>query len=172
MTGGVLLFLTMRALHVVLAAAWFGALLFMTLYLGPSVDEAGPAGGQLMNIMVRRGVPKYMASLGGLTVVVGFYLFWRLTGDPAFAGSHRGIAYSVGALTGIIGLILGGSMIGGSVKKLSALGPKAASMPEGAERAALMATMAALRSRVALFSKIVSALLFISMVTMALGHLI
>jgi uncharacterized membrane protein len=172
MTGSVLLFLAMRALHVVLAAAWFGAVLFMALYLGPSVDEAGPAGGQLMNIMVRRGVSKYMASIGGLTVVIGFYLFWRLTGDPAFGGSHRGIAYSVGALTGIIGLILGGSMIGGSVKKLSTLGPKVASMPEGAERAALVARMSALRSRVALFSKIVSALLFISMVTMALGHLI
>ena len=167
-----MLFLTMRALHVVLAAAWFGAVLFTTLQLGPALDEAGPAGGQLMNIMVRRGISKYMASLGGLTVVVGFYLFWRLTGDPAFAGSHRGIAYSAGALTGIIALILGGSMIGGSVKKLTALGPKAASLPDGPERAALMATMASLRSRVVLFSKIVSALLFISMVTMALGHLI
>ena len=162
----------MRALHVVLAAAWFGAALFTTLYLGPSLEEAGPAGGQLMNIMIRRGIVKYMASIGGLTVLIGFYLFWRLTGDPAFAGSHRGIAYSVGALTGIIALILGGSMIGASARKLSTLGPKAAGMPEGAERAAVMATIAALRARMELFSKIVSVLLFISMVTMALGHLI
>jgi len=167
-----LLFLTMRALHVVLAAAWFGAVLFTTLYLGPSLEEAGPAGGQLMSIMVKRGVHKYLASIGGLTVVIGFYLFWRLTGDPAFAGSHRGIAYSVGALTGIIALILGGSMVGGSVKKLAELGPKAAALPEGAERAALMATILNLRARVTLFSKIVAALLFISMVTMALGHLV
>src|SRR4051812_29187620 len=162
----------MRALHVVLAAAWFGAAFFTTLYLGPAVEEAGPAGGQLMNILVRRGVVKYMASVGGLTVGIGFYLFWRLTGDPGFAGSHRGIAYSVGALTGVIALIMGGSMIGASAKKLSALGPKAASLPEGAERAALMAKMATLRARMALFSRIVSALLLISMITMALGHLI
>ena len=172
MTPSVLLFLTMRALHVVLAAAWFGAALFMTLYLGPAVDDAGPAaGGQLMNILVRRGVAKYMASIGGLTVVIGFYLFWRLAGDPAFAGSHRGIAYSAGALTGIIALILGGSMIGASAKKLSALSAKLGSLPEG-ERAAAMKTMGDLRSRMDLFSKIVSALLFFSMVTMALAHLV
>jgi hypothetical protein len=167
-----MLFLTMRALHVVLSAAWFGAALFTALYLGPSIEEAGPAGGQLMTIMVRRGVAKYMASIGGLTVVIGFYLFWRLMGDPSFAGSHRGIAYSAGALTGVIALILGGSMVGGSAKKLGALAPKAAGMPDGPERAAMMNTIGMLRGRIALFSKIVSALLFFSLVTMALGHLV
>ena len=172
MTGSVLLFLSLRALHVVLAAAWFGALLFTTLYLGPALDEAGPAGGQLMTIMMRRGLHKYMASIGGLTVVIGFVLFFRLTGDPAFAAGHRGMAISAGALTGIIALILGGSMIGGSAKKLSALSVKMGSLPEGAEREAAMKTVGMLRTRLALFSKIVSALLFFSMVTMALAHLV
>jgi hypothetical protein len=172
MTPSVLLFLTIRALHVVLAAAWFGAALFITLYLVPAVEDAGPAaGGQLMNFLVRRGVAKYMASIGGLTILIGFYLFWRLTGDPAFPSSHRGMAISAGALTGIIALILGGSIIGASAKKLSALSVKMDSLPQG-ERAAAIKTMADLRSRMALFSKIVSALLFFSMVTMALAHLI
>ena len=167
-----MLFLTMRALHVVLAAAWFGAVLFTTLYLGPALDEAGPSGGQLMNSMMRRGLHKYMASIGGLTIVIGFYLFWRLTGDPDFASSHRGMAISAGALAGIIALILGGSMIGASAKKMSALSLKMGSLPEGADRAAAMKTMAALRARMALFGKIVSALLFFAMVTMALAHLV
>ena len=164
-------FLVLRALHVVLAAAWFGAVLFTTLFLGPAIEEAGPSGGQLMNGMMRRGLHKYMASIGGLTVVIGFYLFWRLTGDPDFAGSHRGMAISSGALTGIIALILGGSVIGASAKKMSALGAKMSSLPE-AERAAAMKTMGALRARMALFGKIVSVLLFFSMITMALAHLV
>src|SRR5689334_6669846 len=71
-----MLFLTMRALHVVLAAAWFGAVLFTTLFLGPAVDELGPSSGPLMNSLMRRGLHKYMASIGGLTVLIGFYLFW------------------------------------------------------------------------------------------------
>jgi hypothetical protein len=172
MTPSVLLFLTIRALHVVLAAAWFGAALFITLYVGPAVEHAGPAeGGQLMTFLVRRGLPKYMASIGGLTILIGFYLFWRLSGDPAFPASHRGMAISAGALTGIIALVLGGSILGASAKKLSALSVKMDSLPQG-ERAAATKTMADLRSRMALFGKIVSALLFFSMVTMALAHLV
>ena len=151
-----MLFLTMRALHVVLAGAWFGAVVFTSLYLGPAVGEAGPAGGQVMTNMMRRGLHKYMASMG----------------DPAFPSSHRGMAISTGALTGIIALILGGSMIGASAKKMVALHQKMASLPDGAERAAAMQTMKALGSRMELFSKIVSALLLISMVTMALAHLV
>jgi len=166
-----MLFLTMRALHVVLAAAWFGAVLFTTLFLGPAVDELGPSSGQLMNSLMRRGLHKYMASIGGLTVVIGFYLFWRLTGDPAFAGSHRGMAISSGALAGIIALILGGSIIGASAKKMTALGAKMSSLPD-ADRAAALKTMGELRARMALFGKIVSALLLFSMVTMALAHLV
>ena len=174
MSGSVLLFLTLRVFHVVLAAAWFGAAAFITLYLGPAMEQAGPAGGQLLGILVRRGIPKYMASIGGLTVVTGGYLFWHFMNGfgPGAGASRAGMAFSVGALTGVIALILGGSMIGTSAKQLSVLGPKAASMPEGAERAALMNTMEMLRGRMATFGKIAVALLFISMAAMALGHYI
>jgi hypothetical protein len=174
MSGSVLLFLTMRVFHVVLAGAWFGAAAFTTLYLGPAVEQAGAAGGQMMNILVRRGVVKYMASIGGLTVVTGGYLFWHFMSGfgPGAGASRAGMAFSTGALTGIIALILGGSMIGASAKKISVLAAKAAGMPEGAARTALLQTIERLRSRMALFSKIVTALLFISMATMALGHYI
>jgi hypothetical protein len=174
MSTGVLLFLTMRVLHVVLAGAWFGAVVFTVLHLGPALNEAGTAGGQLMSIMMRRGLHKYMASIGGLTVVTGFYLFWHfMVGfGPGAGASHAGMAFSAGALTGIIALILGGSMVGASAKKLVALGAKAAGMPQGAERVALTKAMDDLRGRIATFSKIVAVLLFISMAAMALGHYI
>jgi hypothetical protein len=170
----VLLFLTMRVLHVVLAGAWFGAAVFTTVYLGPAVAEAGLAGEQVRAVLVRRGVVKYMASMGGLTVVTGIYLFWRFTTgfDPALSASRAGMAFSIGALTGVIALALGGSMVGGSVKKIVALAGQAATLPEGAERAALMNTMNRLRARMAIFGRIVIVLLFISMAAMALGHYI
>jgi hypothetical protein len=169
-----LLFLSMRVLHVVLAGAWLGAALFTTLYLGPAVAQVGPAGGQVMTALVRRGVVAYMASIGGLTVVTGIYLFWRFTGgfDPATSASRAGMAFSIGALTGLIALILGGSMVGASAKKIVALGEQAAKLPEGAERAALMHTMNGLRQRMATFGRIVVVLLLISMAAMAVGHYI
>ena len=167
-----LLFLSMRVLHVALAGAWFGAAAFLTLYLIPSVQQLGPAGAPVLAALVRRGAVKYMASIGGLTIVTGLYLFWRLTGDPAFPASRGGMAFSIGALTGLIALILGGSMVGGSAKKLVALGEKAAGMPDGAERAAIMNTMNGLRARMLTFGRIVVALLLVSMAAMALGHYI
>jgi hypothetical protein len=170
----VLPFLMMRVLHVVLAAAWFGAAVFATVYLGPAVEQVGPAGEQVMAALVRRGVVKYMASLGGLTVVTGIYLFWRFTSGfvPALSASRAGMAFSIGALTGVIALALGGSMVGGSAKKMVALAEQRAKLPEGAERAALMDTMNGLRARMATFGRIVVVLLFISMAAMALGHYI
>jgi hypothetical protein len=174
MSASVLLFLTLRVVHVVLAGAWFGAAVFFTLYLGPALKQAGPAGGQLMSILVGRGIVKYMASIGGLTVLTGLYLFWRFTSgfDPALSSSRAGMAFSVGSLTGVIALILGGSMIGASAKKLADLGARMATTPEGPARAELMNTMESLRVRMATFGKIVVVLLFISMAAMALGHYI
>lgn len=170
----VLLFLSMRVLHVVLAGAWFGAAVFILLYLLPIITQAGSAGGPIVTALVRRGVPAYMASIGGLTVVTGIYLFWRFTGgfDPVVSASRAGMAFSIGALSGVIALAIGGSMIGGSVKKMAALGAKAAALPEGPERAAHMSSINALRERAAMAGKIVVFLLFISMATMALGHYI
>jgi hypothetical protein len=174
MSASVLLFLCMRVLHVTLAAGWFGAAVLATLYLGPAFKQAGPAGGQVMGILVARGFVKYMASVGGLTVLTGVYLFWHFTSgfDPALSASRAGMAFSIGALTGIIALILGGSMIGASAKKLVALGAQVPGMKDGPEKAALMNTMASLGARMDTFGKIVVVLLFISMAAMALGHYI
>ena len=170
---GVLLFLTIRVLHVVFASAWFGAAALTTLYLGPTVQQLGAAGMPVMTGLVRRGLVVYMASIGGLTVVTGGYLFWHFTSvDPAVASTPGGMAFSIGALTGVIALALGGSMVGASAKKMAAIGERLAKMPEGAERAALVATMGQLGRRMATFGRIIVVLLFISMAAMALGHYI
>jgi hypothetical protein len=115
-----------------------------------------------------------MASLGGTTVLSGIYLFWRFTGgfDPVVSASRGGMAFSIGALTGVIALILGGAMVGRSAKKAATLQAKATNLPEGAERAALTTEMAMLRDRMITFSRIVLVLLLISMATMAIGHYI
>jgi uncharacterized membrane protein len=168
-----MMFLSFRALHVVLAGTWYGAVAFITLFLGPAVADVGPAGTPLMASLMKRKLHAFMASVGGLTVVTGLYLFWHLTsGNPDIAGTRGGISFSIGALTGFIALILGGSMIGRTVKKMGALAVRLAAMPEGAERSAAITQMSALRQRSSTFEKIVLVLLTISMITMALGHYI
>jgi uncharacterized membrane protein len=173
MSADVLLFLSMRVLHVVLAAIWFGAVFFNTLFLMPAVMQSGPAGGQVMQALVRKGMVAFMASIGGMTIVTGVYLFWRFTGgfDPAVSSSRAGMAYSIGALAGLIALILGGSVMGRSAKRVVALAGQVSSAAD-AQRTAMMNEMATLRARMATTSKIVLGLLFIAVATMALGHYI
>ena len=174
MSASVLLFLSMRVVHVVLAGAWLGAVMLGSLFLGPAIQDLGPAGPPVIAALVRRGAVAYLASIGGMTIVTGFYLFWRFTGgfDPAVSGSRAGIAFSIGALTGFIALILAGRMVGGSAKKLSVLNAQAAATADGSARAALTTTMDNLRARMRTYGRIVLVLLLISMATMALGHYI
>jgi hypothetical protein len=82
------------------------------------------------------------------------------------------MAFSIGALTGVIALILGGSMVARSAKKIVELTAKSTGLPDGADRAALMSEMTALKARMTTFGRIVVVLLLISMGTMALGHYI
>ncbi|HKJ62902.1 MAG TPA: hypothetical protein VKA94_13070, partial [Hyphomicrobiales bacterium] len=54
----------LRAVHILCAALWVGSATMLTLFILPSVREAGPAGGSVMGAAVRRGVPAFMASIG------------------------------------------------------------------------------------------------------------
>ena len=164
----------MRVLHVVLAGIWLGAAFFATVFVFPALFQSGAAGGQVMTAVVRRGIVPFMASIGGTTVLTGIYLFWRFTGgfDPVVSASRGGMAFSIGALAGVIALILGGSMIGRSAKKTGEIGAKLTSLPEGAERTKLTNELMVLRGRIQTFSRIALVLLIIAMATMALGHYI
>ena len=94
MSMSTVLFLTLRVLHVLIAAVWVGATVFMTFLVMPAIEASGPAGGQVMMGLNRKGITAFFAALGGTTVLTGLYLFWRFTGgfDPAISRSHAGMA--------------------------------------------------------------------------------
>src|SRR5262249_17912573 len=115
-------FLVLRAAHVLLAAMWFGSTVFVSELLVPALDAAGPSGGQIMGGLSRR-VTVYMAILAGTTVLTGIYLFWHFTGgfDPQVSATHAGRAFGVGGLAGLVAAIIGGSVVGRSANKLGPL---------------------------------------------------
>jgi hypothetical protein len=173
MSSNTLFFLLMRVLHVVLAGVWLGAAFFASVFLIPTIAQTGAAGGQVMSALVRRGLVPFMASIGGMTVLTGIYLFWRFTGgfDPVVSASRAGMAFSIGALAGVIALIIGGSIIGRSAKKLDAIAAKLSSASVN-ERTAMTNEMDVLRGKMQTFSRIALVLLIIAMAAMALGHYI
>lgn len=166
------LFLSVRVLHVLLAAVWIGSTVFLFGLLMPVIEQAGAEGGPVMMGIHRRGLAAYMGSISGLTVLSGFWLFWRFTAgfDPTISGSPSGIAYSIGGTAGLLAVILGGGVIGRSANKVFTILTQAAPLHDGSEKAGLMQAAALLRRRMVAFSKVVLALQFIALSTMAIAH--
>ena len=171
MSASTVLFLVLRAAHVLIAAIWIGAVAFVTFFLMPSLQEAGPSAGPVMAALMRRKLHVFMASIGGTTVLTGIYLYYRFTGgfDPALSGTRSAMVFGTGGLAGIVALILGGAVVARNAKKMGELGAKLASARDP-ERAALATQMSAARQRAASASLLVVILQVIAIVLMALGH--
>ena len=170
---GTVLFLSLRALHVLLSATWLGATVMMTFIVMPSAEATGPAGGQVMMAMNKRGLTAFFASLGGITVLTGFYLYWHFTGgfDPEVSRSHAGVAFGIGGLAGLIAVILGGAVVGRSAGKMVEVMEKAVNLPDN-QRGPLMQEANGLRQKMKSFGTIVLILQVIALLLMSVGHYI
>jgi hypothetical protein len=167
------LFLTLRVVHVLLAAVWIGATVFTSMLLMPAVESAGPAGGQVMMGLGRRGITAFFGVVGGITTLTGIYLYWRFTGgfDPEVSRTNAGMAFGIGGVAGILATILGGAVVGRSSNKLLEIMGQVATAPE-AQRAALMQQAGALRGRMKTFGTVVLLLQVTALALMAVGHYI
>jgi len=104
--------------------------------------------------------------------VTGFYLYWRFTGgfDPVLSASMGGRVFGAGGVAGILSLVIGASVVGRTLTKAGEIMGKAAALPDGPEKAKLMASVAPLQARADLFGKLVLLLMVIAIVAMSLGH--
>jgi len=170
---GTALFLSLRAAHVLLAAVWVGATVFTSILLMPVIESSGPVGGQIMQSLEKKGMTAFFGAMGGITVLTGIYLYWRFTGgfDPEVSRSHAGMAFGIGGVCGLLAVIIGGSVIGRSSRKMLGVMeqlPKASD----AQKAALMQEAAMLRGRMKTFGTLVLLLQVVALLTMAVAHYI
>ena len=80
------------------------------------------------------------------------------------------MVFGTGGILGIFAVIVGGAMVSRNAKKMGAFGGKAMSLPEGPERARLMAESDAARDRAATGAWILLVLQVIALSLMAIGH--
>ena len=170
---GTVLFLTMRVVHVLLAGTWVGFTIFTSFLLMPVIESSGPAGGQIMMGLEKKGMTAFFASIGGTAVLTGIYLYWHFTGgfDPEVSRSHAGVAFGIGGVAGILALIIGGAVIGRSSRKMLELMSQLPKAPE-AQKAGILQEAEALRNKMKSFGKIVMLLQVIALGLMAVGHYI
>ena len=158
MSIATLIYLLARILHVALAAIWVGLLAFLAVFLLPAIKDTGAGGGSVMTAVIRRRLTAINAMLGGITVLTGFWLYYRFTGgfDPAIAGSMPARVFGTGGVAGMIALILDGALVGRNLKKLSG--------------AAAPMEVAGARDRAARYAMIVLILQVIALACMAVAH--
>jgi hypothetical protein len=166
------LVIVLRLIHIITAVLWVGGISLLAMFILPSIEMAGPIGGQFMQVVVQRTkLPKYLPSIGGLTVLSGFALFWRdmSVSGGSFAQSASGMTFSIGGLAGLIGLIVGSTMSTKSAKALGVLGATIAQSggPPSAEQAA---QIGALRARMKSGTNISLVLLLIATAAMAVAR--
>ena len=66
------IFLTVRVLHILLAATWFGAAIVMIYFVMPSL-AAAPAGGAVMGELLKRRYSVFMESVVAPGMTVGAF---------------------------------------------------------------------------------------------------
>jgi uncharacterized membrane protein len=163
-------FLSVRVLHILFGAIWLGAAVFVTLLLRPAVREAGPDGGKVMMGLGRR-VPVFIASVSGLAVLTGLWLYWRFTDglDPSLMNTAGGHTFGTGGILGLVAAVIATSMVGRNIKRaVAAMKRMEATEPAG--RPALMEEAMRYRQRAATGGRIVAVLLIVTTVLMAMGH--
>ncbi|MFL6592234.1 MAG: hypothetical protein ACJ8GK_05935 [Luteimonas sp.] len=154
------IFAEVRALHILVAAAWFGAAAFLTLYLMPALGQLGPQGAPVLRALDGRRFHRFMAANAGLTLLSGGWLYWVLTAgfSPQVVASRSGVVFGIGGLAGVLAAVIGASLVGGSAKRLAGLSSPA---PE---------TVAILQRRIRTGSRLALTLMLLALLAMTLGH--
>jgi uncharacterized membrane protein len=167
-----LMFLALRAAHVLCAAVWIGSTVYISVLLTPAVEDAGPAGGQIMMRLDRRGLHTYMAAVAVTTIVSGAYLLWRFTGgfDPGVIATHAGMAFGAGGAAGILAAIVGGAVVGRSGSQVVAIMGEAMRLSDGPAKGALIQRAEVLRQRIKAATRLVVALQATALLLMSVGH--
>jgi len=157
--------LTLRIIHILGGAFWFGSAFAFTRFVAPAVALAGPEGAKFIQKLVlgTRFVTVTLTA-AGLAVLTGLLLYWRASGglQTEWMSTGTGVMFTIGAISGIIALILG-SIIGSNSRKLATLGASLQGPPtpeQGAE-------IAAMQSRLETLGAVTSILLLITLIAMA-----
>ena len=161
--------LVLRFVHIVGGVFWVGAVFLMVGFIFPTVRETGPTGGRFMQeLMQRRRLSVFMNSAAGLTMLSGFIMYGRITAatNGAWAGTRAGMTLGIGGLATILAAIIGGAIVGRGGARLANLS-QTIQASGGAPSPEQGAEIGRLQARMGKAMRVVAALLFVAVTTMA-----
>jgi uncharacterized membrane protein len=162
----------LRVVHILVGAFWVGAVLFMAVFLMPSVRAAGPAGGAVMQQLVqRRRLPRWLMTASILTIVSGLGLYGVDSSGfrSAWLGSGPGRVFGLGGILAILAAVIGMAVNFPTARRLTALAARVQSSgrPPAPDEAA---EMQRLQSRLGLATAVAAALLVLATLAMAVAR--
>lgn len=160
--------LLFRLLHIFAGVLWVGGVILIALFIQPTVQAIGPAGGQFMGyLLTKTRVVAYFPAVAGLNVLAGLFLFWRNTASGGnWGGTRQGMTIGIGALAATIAFLVGGVMIGRSMGQIAKILKSSGGPPQGEAATQI----AAYQGKIQRGTRIVLPLLIIAVITMAVGR--
>ena len=161
----------MRLLHVGLGVFWVGTMVFNTIFLGPSVRDAGPDGAKVMGGLMRRRFMDVMPVVAILNILSGLWLYWKMSAgfQPAYMRSGTGMTFGTGALLAVVAFLIGVAVVRPSMLKAMAMGPQIA-QAQPQEKDAMMAQAQQYRAKAMGAGRVVAILLSLAVVAMAVAR--
>jgi drug/metabolite transporter (DMT)-like permease len=111
----------LRLIHIVLGAFWFGAIVFMSAFLMPTIRALGPAGGPVMGHLAQsRKLPQWLITAGMLTILSGAWLYWRDSGglQLSWITTPMGMTLTIGASCALVAFLIGITVNAPSAKRI------------------------------------------------------
>lgn len=158
-----------RIVHIGFGVFWAGAIFFVVFLLTPAIREAGPDGARVMQALGKRKFMTILPVTAFLTILSGAYLYWRISGElgHAWMQTAYGTTLTIGALSAIVGFVIGLFIMRPAALGAGALGARIATVTDAAERESITREIGWLKSRSRKSSIWVAVCLLVAVVTMA-----
>jgi len=165
---------TLRLIHIIAGAYWFGVGLFSIFFFTPAIQATGLEGQAVMRYLVGKTYfPRSMTLAGMLVILSGFYLFRRISGgfDVAWISTPSGISMTYGAVAGMAALLVSVLVQSRSAAQLSRIGRaiEAGGNPPMPEQ---LTAIQQLQQRLILGARATAFLMAVAMVMMAIWRYI
>jgi hypothetical protein len=159
-----LFWVLMRLIHVGGGVFWAGTAIFSAYFLAPSVREAGPEGGKVMQGLMQRGMSQRLSATAGATFLSGLILYLRHWRGNLLTLS--GLVLLLGVLTGTASFIVG-SLVGRTSRQMATLGAEMAAGggPPDPEKGRQMGE---LQAKMGEYNRITAILLIITVICMGI----
>ena len=160
-----------RIIHVLGGVIWVGSMFFISMFLIPSMTEAGPDAGKVMAALNRLKFMVVIPVIALLTMLSGLWLYWHVSMgfSSAYMSSGPGKAYGLGATLAIVAFLIGLTITRPAMVKMNNLMASAAAASP-AERETIMAQAQQARERGARWGRVIGLLLIGAATLMALGR--